>query len=172
MRIGDYTPFACTDPSCPMGLVTGSHVGFFVVAEWSSAANSGDPAITYPKFVWVDLARTGDIVSALGPVSTAYWNWPIYDSMFWPGAEIAVVSADAASSCANVSLPELGLYGSWTNYSVDLTDLFTCVSDELNLFQSSMPAGDINITGVHFFTEAANATSGEIEILIRNVRVD
>lgn len=171
-KIGDYSPFTCTESGCPGSSSVGSHTGFFIVAEWASSANTGDPSIDYPKFVWVDLLQTGGLSSALAPSSTGFWSWPIFDSMFWPGAEIAFMDANTASSCPDLVIHDLTIgAGDVTHYTIGIKDLFLCASDHLNLFQAPMPAGDIKITGVHFFAEAANATSGNIEMLLRNIRV-
>lgn len=69
----------------------GSHAGFFAVAEWQGPANSGDSSIIFSSFAWVELSQDG-IISGTTNI-TAQWSWPIYESMFWPGAEIGILDA-------------------------------------------------------------------------------
>lgn len=171
MKLGDFSIFDCLEPNCPQKNPAGSHAGFFVIAEWSSPANPGDPAINYPKMVWIDLFGSGVISDATNENATTLWNWPIFDSMFWPGGEIAFLGAHKASECEGVDIEPLSLLGFFTEYKVNLTELFKC-ANELDRFQDPIPNSGFEIVGVHFFVEAANATTGEIEISIRDVRVD
>lgn len=173
MKLTDYSPFDCDVTGCPAAAVAGSHAGFFVIAEWSSPANPGDPAINYPKFVWIELFGSGVLSGATNFDGTSKWNWPIFDSFLWPGGEIAFLGANTVSQCGGINISPLHPFGYYTNYNIDLTELFRCASDTFNSFQTPMPmTGNVNVLGVHFFTEVANATTGELEVSVRDVRID
>ncbi|MEZ5472909.1 MAG: hypothetical protein R3E90_14150 [Marinicella sp.] len=171
MKLGDYIPFDCTELNCPQKNPAGSHAGFFVIAEWESAANPGDPDISYPKFVWIELFGSGVISDATNANSTTKWNWPIADSMFWPGGEIAFLGAHKVSECVGIDIEPLSLFGFYTDYNVNLTELFKC-ANEFNRFQDPIPESGFDILGVHFFVEAANATTGELEISVKDIKID
>ncbi|MFV0542625.1 MAG: hypothetical protein ACK5L8_02935 [Marinicella pacifica] len=173
MRISDYTPFTCNDVGCHSTNIPGAYAGFFVSAEWSNPANPSDPSVVYPKFAWIPLFGDGFFDGYTSGIGASKWNWPIYDSMFWPGAAIGGMGADKVTSdCSGVTIPSLNTNGTWSTYNIDLTKLYECLGDSPNNLLPPLPNGNINIIGVHFMMEAGHASEGELEVALRNIRID
>jgi hypothetical protein len=94
------------------------------------------------------------------------FNWNILQSFLFPGADIVFRSADRLDSACRERIPEWNAVlpmlapaqtflthgnAARRSYTIDLEQLFTCLSDE---FLSPMPpAGPIQITGIHFAIE-------------------
>lgn len=170
MRASSYSAF-----SSPTTSNVGVHAGIIVVAEWSSKANEDDDPIVYPKFVLVDLLQTGVLAEGNNYSVNSKWNWPVEESLFFPGAEMAVTNAATVTNkCSGINILTLYTTGSQRSYDIDLTDLFECASDVLTgpFTNGGLPSGSINITGVHFFVEEANSEAGHLEIAVDSVRID
>jgi hypothetical protein len=160
-RIKAYQPFNCpSGTACAQSIGPGVHVGFFVIAEWSGV----------PRLLFVELFRDG-VIATFPAVQKSNWNWPVYDSFYWPGGQVGVISAAAARGCG-LNVPDLVAGGSYQYYDIDLTALFECASLTHNAFSPSLPYGSIPIHGVHFFVESANATGGSLEMTVERVYLD
>jgi hypothetical protein len=161
-RIKSYQEFPC-----PVGLVAdcvnsnpaGVHVGFFVSTEWGGT----------PRLLFVELFRDG-VFLGQPQAQTSFWNWPVYDSFYWPGGEVGIITAATARGCG-LSVPDLVPAGGAVSFDIDLTDLFSCATAN-GVFSSSLPGGSHPIEGVHFFVESANATSGSLEMTVERVYLD
>lgn len=127
---------------------------------------SSQPA-TLASYVWM-LANWGTKPKAIfltlyhwniqnstppGEPSIYHFSWPITQSALYPGAEIAYIDAEDMPFYCGRSLPTLAL-GADTDYRIDLTALFRCVSDR-GLFTEPMPATrDIPVTQVLWANES------------------
>lgn len=87
------------------------------------------------------------------PPATYHFNWPITQSVLYPGADIVYIDAEDMPFYCGFSVPTLA-QGADTNYRIDLTALFRCVSDR-GLFTEAMPAtNDIPVTQVLWANES------------------
>lgn len=120
------------------------HLGFYAIAEWPSS-----DVANVARMLFVDLSAQNGV-----PTTGALWNWPIYESMFWPGADVAVLTrADAATVCG-LSFPDPVTGSGLQSVNVPLSDLFNCASN-LGLFEDPMPGSQTHeVTGFHWFIES------------------
>jgi len=147
-EIVDYSPYTClpeTKATC-YEKYAGSHSGFFLVAQWGGTN----------RMLFVELWRSGHFAQLVYGPARGNWNWPIEESVFFPGAEIAVLPVGHP----DVELCRLGIepfgeadIGSPKSYRVSASDLYSC-ADGLDLFSSEMPPGRIDLDGVHWFSES------------------
>lgn len=118
----------------------------WVLANWG----------TKPKAIFITLYHF-NIQNSVPPGNPAiyHFNWPITQSALYPGADIVFIDAEDAGFYCGFDVPSLALHQD-VAYRVDLTALFTCVSNR-NLFTEPMPAtADIPVTQVLW----ANETTG------------
>lgn len=161
-RTWGYEPFAC-DPAKGLELcaVEGVHAGFYAIATWGGLK----------RMVFVDLVGEGVLDYGTSPPGTTHWNWPVAESFYYPGAEVAHMTASHLETLCDVSVPKLALDGRWLEYSVDATAVFACASS-LNLFTSGMPAsGDVPLDGFHWYVESAG-TRGALWISVEDPQVN
>lgn len=135
-----------------------SWTGVFVLAEWGGIK----------RMVQVPLHATGD--TAGDPAARTFWNWPVNDSIFFPGAEVAILPAwsDEASDC-DLGIDEItsGDIGTTQYYDFRVSEVFKCALDE-DLLTGNDPSGTIDLEGVHFYIETEGA-SGNVWSMIENV---
>jgi hypothetical protein len=120
---------------------TGVHAGFLAETTWDGT----------PRQVWVDLYGNGLFGGSNPSKQNAKWNWPVQDSMFFPGADIALFNRTGLFTYCGISLPAIST--SQTLYTVYITDIFKCASDQ-GLFSQPMPSGNAPLNGFHWFEEA------------------
>ena len=139
-----YTPFSCkagTIPDACTAGITGVRAGFLMEATWSCV----------PHMIEVDLFD-GGYFSTSSTAEHSDWNWPVMDSIYFPGADLAVVNIAALSQLCAINLP--ATTSSYTTYTVYATDIFKCVSD-FGLFNDHMPTGtNVWLNGFHWFQES------------------
>jgi len=146
-----YQPYACatgTGAICTPA-VSGVHMGVYGLAEWAGTKH----------LLFVDLFGAGvEDFSANPPGGNAHWNWPIADSFFFPGADASefVAGAPLQQQCG-IAIESLPADGTGKTYRIDFGRLYRCASD-LHLYADPMPAGDVMLTGVHWFIEGAGTT--------------
>jgi hypothetical protein len=119
----------------------------WVLANWG----------TKPKAIFVTLYHYNIPNSTPpGPPATNHFNWRLSQSALYPGAEIVYIDAeDMSFYCPGISTPSL-ITGQDVNYRIDLTALFSCVSNR-GLFTEAMPTtSNIPVTQVLW----ANETTG------------
>ena len=122
----------------------------YVVANWGA----------YAKGIFV-LLYHDNLETSLPPHRPAVnkWQWPIADSVFYNGAEIAYVDAEDVDYYCGFPIPFL-LVGEDVDYRIDLTLLFRCMSDQ-GLFSEPLPATqDIPITQILWANEATGVNGG------------
>ena len=161
-RTWAYLPFGCDEAKgVELCFAQGVHTGFYAIASWDGVK----------RLLFVDLAGIDALdYDTLAPGKT-HWNWPIEESFYYPGAEVAIFTTAALAARCGIDLPGLALDGRWLQYSVDVTGIFACASD-LNLFTSPMPAWrDIALDGFHWYLESAG-TRGALWLSIEDPRVD
>jgi hypothetical protein len=143
-RVFAYTPFSCkagTSPDACNAAQTGVKAGFFMEATWNGI----------PHMVQVELFD-GGYFSTSPTAQHGDWNWPVFDSMYFPGADLAEVNISALSQLCSINLPATTT--SYTTYTVYATDVFKCVSD-IGLFHDHMPAGtNVSLNGFHWYQES------------------
>ncbi|MET0231071.1 MAG: hypothetical protein ABW186_09095 [Rhodanobacteraceae bacterium] len=118
----------------------------WVVANWG----------TTPKAIFITLYHW-NIQNSLPPANPAifHFNWRLSQSALYPGADIVYIDAEDMSFYCGFSLPSL-VARTDVDYRLDLTRLFSCVSDR-GLFTEPMPAtSNIPVTQVLW----ANETTG------------
>jgi hypothetical protein len=163
-EIVDYIPDSClpeTEATC-MEKYAGSHSGFFLLAEWEGTN----------RMLFVELWRSGYFAQPYYGPSVGNWNWPIEESVFFPGAEIATIPVGHPE----VEACQLGLepygeadMGAPKNYRVSASELYRC-ADHLGLFSSEMPPGRIELDGVHWFSESSG-TDGYLWVALDHARL-
>ncbi|UXI67687.1 hypothetical protein [Tahibacter amnicola] len=90
--------------------------------------------------------------------------------MFYPGAELALMSAGLALvQACGITLAALTPSQPPRHYAIPLDRYFTCAIS-LGLFSSPLPAQDIQIQGVHWFVEGVG-TSGRAMLTISQPEV-
>lgn len=161
-RTWAYVPFGCDEAKgVELCFAQGVHGGFYAIASWDGVK----------RLLFVDLVGEGALdYSAMAPGKT-HWNWPIEESFYYPGAEVATFTSDSLATQCGINVPGLALDGRWLQHSVDITALFACASN-LNLFSSPMPAsGDVALDGFHWYLESVG-TRGALWISIEDPRVN
>jgi hypothetical protein len=157
-----YLPFGC-DPAKGMELcfARGVHAGFYGIARWDGVKH----------LLFVNVISVDDLdYDALPPPKTR-WNWPLEESFYYPGAEVAMVSSAQLARLCGIDVPPQQLAVGKMDYSVDITGIFACASD-LNLFGTPMPAWqDVELDGFHWYLESVG-TRGALWLAVEDPRVD
>lgn len=157
-----YLPFGC-DPAKGKELcfAKGVHAGFYGIASWDGVK----------RLVFVNTIGVDDLdYDAEAPVRTR-WNWPLEESFYYPGAEIAMFSSAQLASWCGIDVPRQPLAVGQLAYSVDITAIFACASN-LVLFSSPMPGfDDVELEGFHWYLESVGS-SGALWLSVEDPRVD
>lgn len=162
-RTWSYQPFGCDarkgEAICD---AAGVHAGFYAIARWDGIA----------RLLFIDTVGQDALdYTAIDPPHTR-WNWPLRDSLFYPGAEVAVLTSGHLRNLCGMSVPPLPLQGLTARaYSVDLASLYSC-AERLRLFSSPMPyAQDIPVEGFHWYLESVG-TRGALWISVERPEVN
>jgi hypothetical protein len=139
--------------------------GVMFMVKW------GSPAIT--RMFQLPLYRAG-VLSNSGP-ERSNWNWPLQDSIFFPGAEViiippedpAVISNPACS--LNIARYQQGDIGTTKNYDFRLSKVIDCAF-ALGKVSGTKPTGTIPVQGLHFYTENAG-DSGYLWTMVEKANV-
>lgn len=137
-------PFACDAniPACNPG----AHAGVLLTANWGGTR----------KMLFIQLYKEGSL--NYGQMTHSRWNWPLADSMFWPGGEVIVLSASHLQSCG-MSVPALatgvnGGIGPKQQYKFSMSSAFNCAASQLSV--AALPWGSpTEIESIHWFIEAS-----------------
>jgi|SRR5665213_258190 len=145
-------------------LVPGAHSGVIMIATWSGMRH----------MLYLDLFGEGSI-NNLNQTHflTGNWNWPMTDSMFWPGAELALLNPSIAHSLCGITTPATlaaGNPGAEQTYSFSMSALFKCASDN-GYFPDAMPTGSLPVEAVDWYIEAVG-TLGEVDLGVREIYND
>ena len=161
-RTWGYAPFGCdAAKGRELCFAQGVHAGFYAMSSWNGVK----------RLLFVDLVSEGDLDYGRGPPGKTHWNWPIAESLYYPGAELAYLTSDLLATHCSIDVPRLPLDGLWADYSVDVTALFACAG-ELALFSSPLPAdGNVALDGFHWYLESVG-TQGALWFSIENPRVN
>ncbi len=121
--------------------------------------------------MFVNTISTDDLNYDDSPPSKTHWNWPVQESFYYPGAEIAMLSSVQLLGNCGIEMPRQPLEVGNQQYSVDITAIFACASD-LKLFTSQMPRfSDIDLDGFHWYMESVG-TRGALWLSVEDPRVD
>lgn len=82
------------------------------------------------------------------------WNWPITDSVLYPGAEIAFLDAEDMQASCGIFVPRLQCAGEKIKYKINVDDIYAC-AESMNLFSDPI-VPNAPVTGIHFANELAN----------------
>ena len=161
-RTWSYAPFGCdAAKGRELCFAQGVHAGFYAMTQWNGIK----------RLLFVDLVSEGDLDYGRGPPGKTHWNWPMAESLYYPGAEIGYLTSDLLARHCGIEVPRLPLDGRWADYSVDVTALFTCAS-ALALFTSPLPDHeDVALDGFHWYIESVG-TQGALWFTVENPRVD
>jgi FG-GAP-like repeat len=163
LKMDRYQEFGCatgTESICPP-TNAGSHAGMYITAQWGGKNRQ----IFLDYFAQGSLAFPNNL-----DVARLHFNWPIQDSMFYPGAEIAFFNPSTLQSLCGITFPALPVSTSvTTHYQFNASEVFACAS-RLNKFDTPMPVNtDIPLVGVHWYVESAG-TQGVLSVLIENMK--
>ena len=157
----DYLPFGC-DPAkgTELCFAKGVHAGFYGIASWDGVK----------RMLFVNTISTADLDYGAGPPAKMRWNWPVHESFYYPGAEVAMLSSAQLAGLCGIDVPPQPLVARPVQYSVDITSVFGCASN-LNLFSSPMPGfADVELEGFHWYLESVGS-SGALWIAVEYPRV-
>lgn len=157
-----YEPFACRTGSSSICRAGGVHAGIWMTSSWE-----GKQRAVFVEYL------SEDVLEYVGPPVARRWSWPIEDSMFFPGFDIAYMNSQTISTQCGGSFPRLRAAppsDQLTRYEISPSAVFTCAS-RLGLFDAPMPDYSVPLTGFHWFVESVG-TSGMIEIALENMVAD
>jgi hypothetical protein len=157
-----YLPFGCDRAKGEeLCFAQGVHAGFYGIARWDGARH----------MLFVNVIGVDDLDADTQPPSRSRWNWPVQESFYYPGAEVAMVSSAQLARLCAIVVPAQPLAVGKLQYSVDITAVFGCASS-LGLFSSPMPsAGDVDLDGFHWYLESVG-TRGALWLAMEDPRVD
>jgi hypothetical protein len=129
----------------------GVHAGVYAIARWGGV----------PHLLFVDFYGFGVQDYSMYAPGESKWNWPIEDSLYYPGAEVSTFVAGAQlSTYCGMDLPRYTTDLAQHHYTIDIGQLFAC-ADSLGLVSPPMPDGDVALDGMHWYIEGV-ATLGEL----------
>lgn len=140
-RLWDVVP-TTPIPGGTQPAVLASYV--WMVANWG----------TSPKAIFITLYHY-NLQNSVPPGTPAIfrWSWPLAESAFYPGADIAYIDAEDMNYYCGFDVPLLALHQD-VAYRIDMNALFRCVSNR-NLFTEPMPTtADIPVTEVLWANES------------------
>jgi hypothetical protein len=133
------------------------------VSEWKDVTGTRDT----PRMIQLHLFHDAPFDPAKDNFAGRGWNWPLQQSFYFPGADIAYMDVRGLQAKCGFTLPMPPVTydgtaisynnpsGTQLNYDVDLQKLFKCASN-LGLFREPMPTtSNIKIKGVHWALEGA-----------------
>jgi len=161
-RIRGHSALACRgdpdDPCRPEHVA--AHAGVLFIARWAGVR----------RMLFFDLYNEGVLANAAP--SSSHWSWPIQESMFWPGGEVAAMSAEQVTSgCAATSaVPRLEPgAGDTTHYALNVTKLLSC-AETLGLWTDPMPDTVLEVEAIDWFVETSG-TTGMLWLAIENPEI-
>lgn len=134
--------------------------GVYLMAEWDGI----------PRMIQVPFFRRGGLGGSSVEAATANWNWPVEQSIYFPGAEVAILpigSTDISSCGLDIDEIETGDIGTTQYFDFNASEVFNCASD-LGLITDMPENEDIYLNGIHFYSETVGA-SGYIWAMIEDV---
>jgi hypothetical protein len=163
LKMDAYQEFGCragTESICPP-TNAGSHAGMYITAQWGGKNRQ----IFLDYFAQGSLAFPNNL-----DVGRLHFNWPIEDSMFYPGAEIVFFNPSNLQSECGITFPALPISTSiTTHYQFNASEVFACAS-RLNKFDAPMPLNtEIPLVGVHWYVESAG-TQGVLSVMVENMK--
>jgi hypothetical protein len=164
-EVVDYATPGCaagTSSICTTG-TPGVHLGVLMMATWSGMRH----------MLYLDLYGEGSVDNmSRTTFLPGKWNWPLGDSMFFPGAELALLNPTMAATTCGVSAAALttGSPGPVNTYSFSMSKLFKCASDA-GAFPDPMPSGYLPVDAVDWYVEAAG-TGGYTWLAIAGIYND
>jgi hypothetical protein len=156
-----YESFGCRAGSTAICKTGGVHAGVWMTSNWS-----GKNRAVFVEFL------SEDALEYLGPPVARRWAWPIADSMFFPGLDIAYTNSQTMAQCG-INFPRMRAApptDRLTRYEISPSAVFTCAS-RLGLFEALMPDYTVPLTGFHWFVESVG-TSGKLELALENMIAD
>lgn len=158
----ELSPFRCapgTQWRCFQGDV-GWHAGFYVLAEWDGTR----------KLLFLILADGGILAPPIADdIAASLWNWPVEQSMFYPGAQIGLIRAGSGITAAcGLDLPRLpggSAAQDPVRYRVEIGRLFECAVAFGLYSPPASAAQPIAVIGAHWFVETY-ATAGAARLTI------
>lgn len=163
MRVKSYVPFDCPTnitPLCQGSSFKGSHAGIYIISTWNNTHH----------LLFLELLKTG-VLSTLTRPDHSLWNWPVKDSFFYPGADIATFSAGTnLQQVCNLDYPELDTSSSnFVDYHIDISALFQCAK---NIgYYPDLPNNNVTIEGIHWFAETLGL-AGKLSIEIQEINMN
>jgi hypothetical protein len=157
-----YEAFGCRAGSSSICKAGGVHAGIWMTSSWRGKARA----------VFVEFLSE-DALEYLGPPISRRWAWPIADSMFFPGIDIAYMNAQTLQSQCGITFPRMRASppsDQLTRYEISPSAAFTCASN-LGLFDVAMPTDVVTLTGFHWYIESVG-TSGKLDLALENMTAD
>ncbi len=125
---------------------------------------------THAKAIEIHLGHLGVLFNyGNQQIGARNWNWPIVESVYYPGARFVYVNADSLGTLCGMTVPRIYV-GQTIQYSIDLNALFQCVDGLVGItpgggvepmFLEPLPStADIPITSVSWAVEAAGKDGG------------
>lgn len=161
-QVIDYEQFSCPSnefSDCTNDFPVGVHAGLFVIVEWNDTNH----------MLFFELIRTGVHSQHTRP-ETGLWNWPIEDSFYYPGAKLALFSADdTLTTACGFSYDGFDLGATEPqSFDINLSQLYECARDYG--YYPDLPDSGVEIQGVHWFIET-NGPKGEFSIELQDIEM-
>jgi FG-GAP-like repeat len=165
-----YQAFGCV-AGTPTDICTqsnsGAHAGMYITAQWGGKNRQ----------IFLDFFGSGSLVFPTDlSVSRLHFNWPIANSMFYPGAEIVFFNPSTLQNLCGISYPNLPINSApstsaLTHYQFNASEVFSCAS-RLGKFDSPMPLNtEIPLIGAHWYVEGVG-TQGLLGIAFENMKTN
>jgi hypothetical protein len=165
-----YQAFGCV-AGTPTTICTqsnsGAHAGMYITAQWGGKNRQ----------IFLDFFGAGSLVFPTDlSVSRLHFNWPIANSMFYPGAEIVFFNPSTLQNLCGISFPNLPINSTpstsvLTRYQFNASEVFSCAS-RLGKFDSPMPLNtEIPLIGAHWYVEGVG-TQGLLGVAFENMKTN
>lgn len=152
-KIQQYQPFTCTAEF--KDCVAGVHSGIYAISKWD-----GKNHLVFIDFIGEGAMETlYDGTHNPNPGQSdpkrVFWNWPIAESFYYPGAELAYLTTTSLERMCGIKLDRVrpATNKDARDYELDITRIFACVSDQ-KIFTTPMPSNqDVALEGFHWYME-------------------
>ncbi len=163
-----YQAFGCREGT-PTNICTqsnsGAHAGMYITAQWGGKNRQ----------IFLDFFGAGSLAFPTNlSVSRLHFNWPIANSMFYPGADIVFFNPLTLLNLCGITFPNLPVNSipstsTISRYQINASEVFSCAS-RLGKFDSPMPLdAEIPLVGAHWYVEGAG-TQGLLGIAFENIK--
>lgn len=174
---GNQGPVGTINRNLPTTIKDRVRFNFKIESMSAPAANwTGVMFIAYwegkKRMLQLPFFGTGSLAPNVVGVFGEHWNWPIYESIFYPGSDVAILPvAHSKAIACGIGIQQITTFqiGVLKSFDFDVSKAFKCASDN-GLFSTPMPAGNLPLEGIHFYTESSG-TTGYVRAAFDSVQI-